>query len=118
MNGKLSTHVLDTYSGCPAHGVIWALDFRSEGEGWMRLSEGVTNRDGRCDGPLLEGDALKTGRYRIIFKIGAYFDAQGVELPDPNFLDEVILQVGLTAGESYHVPLLVSPWSYSTYRGS
>lgn len=118
MSAKLSTHVLDTYLGCPAYGVEWALDYKDATGGWIRLKTGQTNRDGRTDEALLTGDELKTGSYRIIFEIGAYFASQGVTLPEPAFLDEVILQVGLLAGESYHVPLLASPWSYSTYRGS
>jgi len=118
MAGKLSTHVLDTYKGAPASGVAWALEYFSEPDGWIRLGEGLTNRDGRTDEPLLLDDALKTGQYRLVFEVGAYFEGQGVPLPKPAFLDEVILQVSLVAGESYHVPLLTSPWSYSTYRGS
>ncbi|MEO0509255.1 MAG: hydroxyisourate hydrolase [Verrucomicrobiota bacterium] len=118
MSGKLSTHVLDTYHGCPACGVEWTLQFAAGAEGWTRLGSGVTNKDGRTDSPLLTGESLKTGSYRITFNVGAYFGGLGVELPEPAFLDEVVLQVSLIAGESYHVPLLTSPWSYSTYRGS
>ena len=118
MTAKLSTHVLDTHSGRPAHGVEWVLEYESPENAWIRLAGGLTNRDGRTDGPLLEGDALETGRYRITFQVGAYFKAQGVSLPEPPFLDAVVLQVSLLAGQSYHVPLLTSPWSYSTYRGS
>ena len=118
MAGKLSTHILDTYKGAPACGVGWALDFFNESGQWIRLDSGITNSDGRTDAPLLLDDALKTGKYRLVFEIGAYFEGQGVPLPQPAFLDEVVLQVSLLAGESYHVPLLTSPWSYSTYRGS
>lgn len=118
MSGKLSTHILDTYSGCPAAGVAWSLEF-SGGDGvWSVLKSGQTNADGRNDGPVLTDDALMTGSYRFIFQIGAYYKSMGVDLPEPAFLDEVILQVNLMNGGSYHVPLLVSPWSYSTYRGS
>lgn len=118
MSGKLSTHVLDTYHGCPAEGVAWMLSFKDESGRWTSLSEGVTNADGRTDSALLLGDDLKTGSYRIAFQVGAYYASKGVSLPEPAFLDEVLLQVNLIAGESYHVPLLTSPWSYSTYRGS
>lgn len=118
MSGKLSTHVLDTYSGCPAPGIAWTLSFADESGDWVTLSKGVTNADGRTDAPLLLGDALKTGSYRIAFQVGRYYAEKGVQLPEPAFLDEVLLQVNLLAGESYHVPLLTSPWSYSTYRGS
>ena len=118
MAGKLSTHVLDTYKGAPAEGIAWALDYLNESEVWIRLTKGVTNSDGRTDGALLLDEALKTGKYRLLFEVGAYFESQQVALPDPAFLDEVVLQFNLLAGESYHVPLLTSPWSYSTYRGS
>jgi 5-hydroxyisourate hydrolase len=118
MAGKLSTHILDTYHGAPAGGVHWTLDFYDESGAWTRLSAGLTNSDGRTDTPLLVDAALKTGKYRITFAVGAYFEARGLSLPKPAFLDEVVLQVSLQAGESYHVPLLTSPWSYSTYRGS
>lgn len=124
MTAKLSTHVLDTYHGGPGSGIAWTLEGPGEpGEsgappGWTILGEGVTNADGRTDGPLLEGAALATGAYRITFQIGAYFRGRGLDLPKPPFLDAVVVQVSLQAGESYHVPLLTSPWSYSTYRGS
>lgn len=117
MPGKLSTHVLDTYSGHPASGVSWRL-YYEDSSSWDCLSEGVTNQDGRTDGLLLEGDALRTGTYRLVFDVGSYFSTQGLTLPEPVFLGEVVLQVNLIAGENYHVPLLTSPWSYSTYRGS
>jgi len=118
MSGKLSTHVLDTYSGCPAEGMAWELEYLDEEGAWLSLGKGVTNAGGRTDAPLLAGEVLLTGSYRLSFDVGAYFKGLGVELPDPAFLDVVILQVNLIAGEGYHVPLLVSPWSYSTYRGS
>ncbi len=118
MTAKLSTHILDTYHGGPAGGVAYRLDFRDATGEWRCLSEGSTNADGRTDAPLLSGDALATGTYRLSFQIGAYFSGRGLALPEPPFLDEVVLQVNLQAGASYHVPLLTSPWSYSTYRGS
>jgi 5-hydroxyisourate hydrolase len=83
------------------------------------VRDAVTNSDGRCDEPLLEGAAFSAGRYRLVFAVGEYFAAQGIALPDPPFVDEVVLDFGVAdAATHYHVPLLVSPWSYSTYRGS
>ncbi|MEM1222141.1 MAG: hydroxyisourate hydrolase [Verrucomicrobiota bacterium] len=118
MSGKLSTHVLDTYSGKPAAGIPWVLEFKSETDGWVRLNEGITNSDGRTDAPLLEGGRLVSGLYRIVFRVGGYFAGFVDDLPETPFLDEIAIQVGLEAGGRYHVPLLTSPWSYSTYRGS
>jgi 5-hydroxyisourate hydrolase len=116
--GKLTTHVLDTAQGCPGAGVLVEL-FRLNGAARTRLASMTTNADGRCNAPLLEGDAFETGRYELVFQAGAYFAASGVKLPDPAFVDEVVLRFGIAdAGSHYHVPLLVSPWSYSTYRGS
>jgi 5-hydroxyisourate hydrolase len=115
--GRITTHVLDTASGKPAAGVAFAL-YRLDG-GRDLVSAGHTNPDGRCDAPLLEGAALTAGRYELVFQVGAYFRALGAELPDPPFLDEVVLRFGVAdAAAHYHVPLLVSPWSFSTYRGS
>jgi 5-hydroxyisourate hydrolase len=116
--GKLTTHVLDTANGCPAAGMRVTLlrvdDVHSE-----TLVELLLNHDGRADAPLLEGAALKRGRYRLLFSAGAYFRRRGTELPDVPFLDEVPLDFGIDdVSLHYHVPLLVSPWSYSTYRGS
>jgi 5-hydroxyisourate hydrolase len=93
--------------------------FRKDGRDYTLLKEVLVNADGRCDAPLLEGSALTRGRYRLIFTAGAYFAAQGLPLPDPPFVDEVTLDFGVAdAAAHYHVPLLVSPWSYATYRGS
>ena len=114
--GRLTTHVLDTAHGKPAHGmrvVLRALD-----RDGAVVVEAITNSDGRIDGPLLDEQSFTAGRYELSFDVAPYFRAQGVELPDPPFLDTVTLQFGLAADEHYHVPLLVSPWSYSTYRGS
>jgi len=115
---KLSTHVLDTAHGRPAPGVQVTL-YRSSPQGRQAVVTLRTNADGRTDQPLLAGDTIPTGVYEIDFEAGAYFRAIGVELPDPAFVDRVTLRFGIadTRGH-YHVPLLVSPWTYSTYRGS
>jgi 5-hydroxyisourate hydrolase len=116
--GKLTTHVLDTAHGLPGVGILVEL-FRLSGNARTRLVSTTTNGDGRCNAPLLEGDAFEPGRYELVFQAGAYFAASGVALPDPAFVDEVVLRFGIADADShYHVPLLVSPWSYSTYRGS
>lgn len=115
--GRLTTHVLDTARGLPGAGIAVTL-FRLDGER-RQIARAVTNLDGRCDEPLLEGDALARGRYELVFAAGDYFRAQGLALPEPLFVDEVVLRFGISdPGQHYHVPLLVSPWSYSTYRGS
>ena len=117
--GKLTTHVLDTANGCPAAGMAVRL-YRCDGDAPAWVRRVTLNGDGRVDGgPLLEGDAFTVGRYRLVFELGAYFRARGVQLPEPAFLDEVPLDFGIAdAGSHYHVPLLASPWAYSTYRGS
>ena len=116
--GKLSTHVLDTAHGCPAAGVALEL-YALTDSGRILLKVDSTNRDGRCDAPLLEGDALRSGRYELVFAAGDYFAAQVVDLPEPRFIDDVTIAFGIAdASQNYHVPLVVSPWSYSTYRGS
>lgn len=116
--GRLTTHVLDTAHGVPAAGLAFTL-YRVEGEHRTPLLAGCTNADGRHDGPLLEGEALATGAYELVFACAEYFRGRGVTLPEPPFLDRVTLAFGIAdpAGH-YHVPLLVSPWAYSTYRGS
>lgn len=116
--GKLTTHVLDTVRGGPAAGMQVRL-YRLEGERAQPLKSLALNADGRADAPLLEGAALLAGRYRLVFGVAAYFRERGVLLPEPAFLDEVPLDFGIAdAASHYHVPLLCSPWSYSTYRGS
>ncbi|CAM2777672.1 MULTISPECIES: hydroxyisourate hydrolase [Janthinobacterium] len=116
--GKLSTHVLDIAHGRPGAGVKVAL-FSVAQEGKVLLKMDMTNSDGRCSTPLLEGDSMKAGQYELVFNAGDYFAAQGVELPSPRFIDLVTLSFGIAhTDENYHVPLVVSPWSYSTYRGS
>lgn len=116
--GRLSTHVLDTHGGGPAAGV--RIELHEVGASTRaRLAERVTNADGRTDAPLLSGAPLRIGRYELVFHIGAYFRARGLELPEPAFLEEVPLRFSIAEPEGhYHVPLLVTPWSYSTYRGS
>ena len=118
----LTTHVLDTANGCPAAGVrveLYRVESSQLGEHKTLLREDKTNADGRLDAPLLEGEAFSVGRYELVFHAAAYFAARGTELADPPFVDEVILRFGIARpAQHYHVPLLVSPWSYSTYRGS
>lgn len=116
--GKLSTHVLDTANGCPAADMQVTL-LRIDGERAETLQRFATNADGRAAAPLLEGPALQRGRYRLVFSVAPYFRARGTDLPEPPFVDEVQLDFGIADPSAhYHVPLLVSPWSYSTYRGS
>ncbi|MEZ5773573.1 MAG: hydroxyisourate hydrolase [Hyphomicrobiaceae bacterium] len=115
--GRLTTHVLDTATGRPAAGVHVAL-FRLEGSR-AAVAEAVTNTDGRCDRPLMEGETMKAGRYELVFAVGAYLDRLGVVGAEPRFLDDVVIRFGIAAADQhYHVPLLVSPYGYATYRGS
>ena len=114
--GRITTHVLDTAAGRPAAGLKVVLT-RLDGTPAV-VAEAVTNADGRVDQPLLEGAAFAAGRYEIMFHVGDYFRAAGVTLPDPPFLDLVPIRFGATEDAHYHVPLLVSPFAYSTYRGS
>lgn len=116
--GKLSTHVLDVSVGKPGKGVALQL-FAVQGGQKTLLKSTRTNADGRCDVPLLEGADFVSGRYELVFAAGAYFRAQGHDLPEPNFLDEISIAFGVAdASQNYHVPLVMSPWAYSTYRGS
>lgn len=115
--GQLTTHVLDTYHGIPAEGV--EIELTRLGAEPARVAKARTNAQGRCDAPLLTGNALVAGQYELAFHVAAYFRAKGVTLPDPPFLSTVVIRIGIAdAGAHYHVPLLASPWSYSTYRGS
>ena len=121
--GKLTTHVLDTMHGTPAAGMtvrLYRLGATVGGGGVEQLKSLVLNDDGRADdGALLTGDAFTPGRYRLVFGVAAYFQSRGVDVPEPAFLDEVPLEFGIAdAALRFHVPLLVSPWAYSTYRGS
>ena len=114
----LSTHVLDTMHGGPAAGMTVAL-YTTQGEQATLVRRFTLNADGRSDGPLYDNASLRAGTYRLTFDVAAYFKARGVQLPEPNFLDKVSLDFGVAhTDQHYHVPLLVSPWSYSTYRGS
>jgi 5-hydroxyisourate hydrolase len=115
----LSTHVLDTMHGTPAAGMAVAL-YTTEGQQATLVKRFVLNSDGRNpDGLLYDNASLKAGTYRLVFDVASYFQARGVALPEPNFLNQVSLDFGVAhVHEHYHVPLLVSPWSYSTYRGS
>ncbi len=116
--GKLTTHVLDTMNGCPAAGMAVRL-YRMDLDAAEPLQQLRLNHDGRADRPLLDGATMVPGRYRLVFSVAPYFRDRGVELPEPPFLDEVPLDFGIAdAALHYHVPLLASPWSYSTYRGS
>ena len=115
--GRLTTHVLDTATGRPAAGLSIML-YRVSGNSHRKLKTVVTNEDGRCDAPLLEGREFKVGQYELVFAAGDYFRRSGLDLPDPMFLDEVPLRFGMAEEVHYHVPLLLSPYGYSTYRGS
>jgi 5-hydroxyisourate hydrolase len=115
--GRLTTHILDTALGRPARGLkveLWSLD-----EAPSLIKTVVTNQDGRVEAPLLDGEDLKVGQYELRFHAGAYLKASGVALPEPPFLDVIPLRFGIAnKAEHYHVPLLLSPYGYSTYRGS
>jgi 2-oxo-4-hydroxy-4-carboxy-5-ureidoimidazoline decarboxylase len=118
LDGRLSTHVLDTHGGRPASGVRIEL-FEAGRSAHSLLAEAITNADGRTDAPLLGGGPLRIGRYELRFHIGEYFARNGAKLPEPAFLDVVPVRFAIGEAEGhYHVPLLVTPWSYSTYRGS
>jgi 5-hydroxyisourate hydrolase len=116
--GKLTTHVLDAAHGCPGSSITIEL-YRVERANLTLIASALTNHDGRCDAPLLQGDEYRSGVYQLQFHAGDYYRARGVTLPEPAFLDVVVLRFGIDEGqEHYHVPLLLSPYSYSTYRGS
>lgn len=115
--GRLTTHVLDTAQGKPGAGI--AIELYRLGAGRQRLASVATNSDGRCERPLLEGAAFAAGTYELVFHAGQYFAGQGLALPEPKFLDEVVIRFGIAdTSAHYHVPLLISPYAYSTYRGS
>lgn len=113
--GRLTTHVLDTAQGRPAAGLRIELYIAGGG----RIAEAVTNADGRLDRPILEGAAFRPGRYRLLFHVGAYFATSALPVATVPFLEQVPVEFGIADGDAhYHVPLLVSPYGYSTYRGS
>ncbi|MFK7870044.1 MAG: hydroxyisourate hydrolase [Roseobacter sp.] len=117
-DGYLTTHVLDTATGRPAAGIEIAL-FRVNGNSHSKIATAVTNDDGRTDAPLLDTKAFKVGEYELVFMVGPYLDAQGVAAEAPRFLSTIPIRFGISDPDShYHVPLLLSPFGYSTYRGS
>lgn len=117
--GKLTTHILDNTTGKAASNVTIRLYSLTDTHQKILVTQTVTNSDGRCDAPLLDDSSMVSGQYELEFDIGDYFAAQGIALDAPRFLDTVVLRVGLDSNQShYHVPLLVTPYSYSTYRGS
>ncbi|MFG0918692.1 5-hydroxyisourate hydrolase [Pseudomonas sp. URIL14HWK12:I3] len=116
--GRLTTHVLDAAHGCPGSAINVEL-YRVEGSQLTLVTTALTNSDGRVDSPLLQGDDYRSGVYQLQFSAGDYYRGRGVALPEQPFLDVVVLRFGINAQqEHYHVPLLISPYSYSTYRGS
>lgn len=118
MSAGLTTHVLDISQGRPAKDVRIALYRLQEGRLEL-LRTGVTNADGRLGGPMLSGEEFAPGMYELVFHVGEYFRGAGIELADPPFLDQVPVRFGVAAADShYHVPLLIAPWGYNTYRGS
>ena len=118
MAGYLTTHVLDTAAGCPGEGIELVLFKVADGQ-LAELTRATTNDDGRVDAPILVGEDFVPGTYELHFHAGDYFRRSGTALADPAFLDEVVIRFGIAEGDAhYHVPLLISPYSYSTYRGS
>src|SRR5215207_4156722 len=114
--GRLSTHVLDIVKGKPARGVAIEL-FAIENERRRSILQTTTNADGRTDAPLMTGETFRTGTYELVFHVGPYFRSSGMAAADPPFLDAVPVRFSIAEPDGhYHVPLLVSPWSYSTYR--
>lgn len=116
-SGYLTTHVLDTARGLPAAGLAITL-YRITGEARTLLARVTTNDDGRTDGPILPAADFAAGQYELVFHAGDYLRAQGNALAEPLFLDEIPIRFGLAEDAHYHVPLLLSPFGYSTYRGS
>ena len=114
---RLTTHVLDVSAGIPAAGM--RIELHETNSASRVLADVRTDSDGRCSAPLLQGADFIAGRYSLVFHVSEYFAARGIVLPDPPFLDRVVVAFGIADPAShYHVPLLVTPWSYSTYRGS
>ncbi len=117
MAGFLTTHVLDTALGIPGQGIAITLS-RQTGAGWDQIAQATTNADGRTDAPILPEAEFATGRYELVFHTGEYLRTQGSALPDPLFLEDIPLRFAMAEHAHYHVPLLFSPFGYSTYRGS
>lgn len=117
MTGYLTTHVLDTAKGTPAEGLLIDL-YRIDGEARTHLRSIKTNADGRTDEQILPAAEFALGTYELIFHTGAYLDATGVPPESPRFLDQIPIRFGMSEASHYHVPLLLSPFGYSTYRGS
>ncbi len=116
--GRLTTHVLDTANGTPGGGIEITL-FRHTNDGLIPIARSLTNQDGRTDSPLLEDDNMEPGKYQLQFNTAQYFINRGIQLDDIPFLDDVVIRFGISDRHAhYHVPLLVSPYSFSTYRGS
>jgi 5-hydroxyisourate hydrolase len=118
--GRLTTHVLDTAHGCPGAGIFVRLysDAAATARGAL-ICEMVTNKEGRCEVPLLAGEKMRVGRYMLAFDVVAYFRGKGVALTDPPFLENVRIHFGIASADvNYHVPLLISPYAYSTFRGT
>lgn len=116
--GRLTTHVLDTATGLPAAGLAVEL-FRLDGEEPILIGTATTNADGRCEAPLLAGEDMAAGTYQLVFRVGDYLREQGLGLAEPLFLDIIPLRFGISQpAKHYHVPLLIAPFGYSTYRGS
>tara|TARA_Y100001956_G_scaffold79040_1_gene91637 strand:+ start:422 stop:784 length:363 start_codon:yes stop_codon:yes gene_type:complete len=116
--GKLTTHVLDTMHGVPGSDIRVEL-YRIEGDNLTKVKTVTTNSDGRTDEPVLEGEDFRIGKYQLVFYVADYYQRQEIKLDDVPFLDDVVIRFGLAdEGAHYHVPLLVSPYSFSTYRGS
>ena len=117
MAGFLTTHVLDTARGCPGAGIAISL-YRVSGNSHRKIAEAVTNADGRTDAPILPEGKFKIGSYELIFFAGDYLRSHGASSDDPLFLDQIPIRFGMAEEAHYHVPLLLSPYGYSTYRGS
>mgnify|MGYP003680473368 CR=1 FL=1 len=117
MAGYLTTHVLDTARGCPAENIEITL-YRIDGAERVEIARMRTNEDGRTDGPILPDDDFAPGIYELIFDAGAYLEATGAPGETPRFLNQIPIRFGMSRADHYHVPLLLSPFGYSTYRGS